>query len=172
MVRGAAQATATPPGAQRGRAIPAARSAAVTARGVLALAQITERTETVGGTGDQPAVRVALRITGPGVAFDTAAGILVSPPRRANIDAGQLVVIVNPVSHDFQIDWERSALVNGLVPARVTVDATTYDLTGEAEPLVEILRILRRHDVTLDHLADDSADPALCAELLAVIRRL
>jgi hypothetical protein len=163
MVRGAA---AQP---QHSRTIPAARSAAVRPGGVLALARITQLTETE-GAGDQPAVRIALRISAPGVAFDTAARVLVSPPRRANCDAGQLVVIVDPATRDFQIDWERSALVNGLVPARFSVDGTVHDLTGRAGPLVEILRILRAHDVPLHRLAGAGADPALPDELRAVIR--
>jgi Short C-terminal domain len=42
-----------------------------------------------------------------------------------------------------RIDWERSALVNGLVPAQFAVaeDNKTYDLSGQAGPLMEILQI-------------------------------
>ena len=41
------------------------------------------------------------------------------------------VVLVNPATQEYQIDWERSSLVNGLVPAQFTLadDNKTYDLS-------------------------------------------
>jgi hypothetical protein len=154
------------------RAIPTARSAARRPGGVLALAEITDLTETGEGPGGQPTVRLALRITAPGVAFETAAGVIVTPERRANFEAGQLVVLADPKTGDFQIDWERSAVVNGLVPALFTVtgDDATFDLTGQTAPLVEILRLLRAHDLPLRHQVDEGASPALREQLRAVLR--
>ncbi len=64
-----------------------------------------------------------------------------------------------------EVDWERSALVNGLAAARFTVteDNKTYDLTGQAGPLLEILQLLRDNNVPLNGPLDlRSADPA-CA---------
>ncbi len=59
------------------------------------------------------------------------------------------MVLVNPTTSEYRIDWERSALVNGLVPAQFTVaeDNKTYDLSGQAGPLMEILQILKANNV-------------------------
>jgi hypothetical protein len=155
-----------------GRAIPAARTAARRPGGALALADITSMTETGEGPGGAPTVRLTLRITAPGVTLDTAAGVVVTPERRANFEAGQLIVLVDPKTGDFQIDWERSAIVNGLVPALLTVtgDDATYDLTGQSAPLVEILRLLRAHDLPLHHQVDAGASPALREQLHTILR--
>jgi hypothetical protein len=76
----------------------------------------------------------AVRQSGPGDRQCQPAG----QPQRA-----QLVVLIDPTTQEYRIDWERSALVNGLVPAEVTLDEDnrTYDPSGRAGPLMEILQI-------------------------------
>jgi hypothetical protein len=141
-------------------------------KGVLALARITELTQTGTGRGDQPEVRVSLRVTGPGLAFDTAARVAVSGARRANVDAGQLVVLVDPASRDYQIDWDRSALVNGLVPARFALaGGGIRDLSGQTGPLLEILQILWAHNVSLSRMSDARTDPGVAEQVQAVLWR-
>ena len=73
-----------------------------------------------------------------------------------------------------EVDWERSALVNGLAAARFTVteDNKTYDLTGQAGPLLEILQLLRDNNVPFNGPLDlRSADPALRQQVNDVVRR-
>jgi len=83
------------------------------------------------------------------------------------------VVLVNPTTSEYRIDWERSALVNGLVPAQFTVaeDNKTYDLSGQAGPLMEILQILKANNVALNQMVDVRSNPALRAQIQAVVRR-
>ena len=83
------------------------------------------------------------------------------------------VVLVNPTTQEHQIDWERSALVNGLVPAQFTVaeDNRTYDLSGQAGPLMEILQILKANGVPLNRMVDIRSNPGLRAQIQAVVRR-
>jgi hypothetical protein len=140
-------------------------------KGVLAVARVTE--VTAAGAGGRRLVRLGLRVTGPGIAFDSAARVAVDGARRANVDAGRLVVLVDPTSLDFQIDWDRSAFVNGVVPARFALadGEATVDLSGQAGPLLEILRILWSHNVSLGRLTDADADPAVREQVRAVIRR-
>ena len=140
----------------------AAKSAATELDGVLALAQITGMAETGMSINDQPVVKLSLHIAGPGFAFDTTKRVTASVTRMGNLSAGKLVVLVAPATHDFEVDWQRSALVNGLAAARFTVteDNKTYDLTGQAGPLLEILRLLQDNNVPLNGPLDlRSADP-------------
>jgi len=83
------------------------------------------------------------------------------------------VVLVNPTTGEYRIDWERSALVNGLVPAQFTVaeDNKTYDLSGQAGPLMEILQILKANNVPLNRMMDIRSNPVLRQQIQAVVRR-
>ena len=155
-----------------------AKSAAKTAEleqyGVLALAQITGLTETGTRINEQPVVKVNLHIAGPGfVPFDGQDRVIASVTRLGNLTARKLVVLVNPTTQEYQIDWERSALVNGLVPAQFAVaeDNRTYDLSGQAGPLMEILQILKANNVPLNRMVDIRSNPVLRQQIQAVVRR-
>jgi len=157
---------------------PATAASTITRRqGVLALALVTGLTETGtdggSGSGGQTEVRVSLHVTGAGFAFDTAARLLAGTDRRASLATGKIVVLVDPATQAIQIDWARSALVNGLTPARFALegDDTTYDLSGQTGPLMEILQLLWAHNVSLNRTVDADCDPALRGQLQAMIRR-
>lgn len=142
----------------------AAKTAALERSGVLALAQITGLSETGTRINDQPLVKVHLHISGPGITpFDTEDRVIASVTRLGNLTARKLVVLVNPATQQYLIDWERSALVNGLVPAQFTVaeDNKTYDLSGQTGPLMEILQILKANNVPLNRMVDIRSNPAL-----------
>ncbi len=142
--------------------------------GVLALAQITGLGETGTRINDQPLVKVNLHISGPGfVPFDSQDRVIASVTRLGNFNARKLVVLVDPTTQKYQIDWERSALVNGLVPAQFTLaeDNRTYDLSGQAGPLMEILQILKANNVPLNQMVDIRSNPVLRQQIQAVVRR-
>jgi hypothetical protein len=152
----------------------AAKKASLEQHGVLALAQITGLTETGSSINDQQVVKVNLHISGPGmVPFDSQDRVIASVTRLGNLTARKLVVLVNPATQEYQIDWERSALVNGLVPAQFTVaeDNKTYDLSGQAGPLMEILQILKANNIALNRMVDIRSNPALRQQVQAVVRR-
>jgi hypothetical protein len=152
----------------------AAKSVAMELDGVLALAQITGMAETGMSINDQPVVKLSLHIAGRGFAFDTTKRVTASVTRMGNFNARKLVVLVDPATHDYEVDWQRSALVNGLASARFTVteDNQTYDLTGQAEPLLEILTLLKDNGIPLDGPLDlRSADPFLRQQVNDVVRR-
>jgi hypothetical protein len=140
---------------------------------VLALAQITGMSETGTQINDQPLVKLALHIAGPGFAFDTQKRAIASFTRLGNLNARKLVVLVDPATNDFEIDWERSALVNGLASARFTLsdEDRTYDLSGQAEPLMEILTLLKDNNIPLDGPLDLRSDQALRQQVQDVVRR-
>ncbi len=151
-----------------------AKTAALEQSGVLALAQITGVTETGTWINNQQVVKVHLHIAGPGfVPFDSEDRVIASVTRLGNLNARKLVVLVNPTTNEYRIDWERSALVNGLVPAQFTVaeDNRTYDLSGQAGPLMEILQILKANNVPLDRMVDIRSNPVLRQQIQAVVRR-
>jgi len=152
----------------------AAKTAELEQHGVLALAQITGLAETGTRINEQPVVKVNLHIAGPGfVPFDGQDRVIASVTRLGNLTARKLVVLVNPTTQEYQIDWERSALVNGLVPAQFAMaeDNRTYDLSGQAGPLMEILQILKANNVPLNRMVDIRSNPALRQQIQAVVRR-
>ncbi|OBJ60737.1 SHOCT domain-containing protein [Mycobacterium sp. 1423905.2] len=151
-----------------------AKNEALERSGVLALAQITGLTETSTRINDQPLIKLQLHISGPGITpFDSEDRVIASVTRLGNLTARKVVVLVDPATQQYRIDWERSALVNGLVPAQFTVaeDNRTYDLSGQAEPLMEILRILKANNIPLNRMVDIRSNPALREQIQAVVRR-
>lgn len=147
---------------------------ALEATGVLALARVTGITETGTQINDRPLVKLDLHIEGPGlVAFDAQDRVIASIPRMSLITARHLAVLVDPATNEFQIDWQRSTLVAGIAPAQFTSDedGKTYDLTGQAQPLIEILRILRANQVPADGAVDIRSNPLVRQQVMAVVRR-
>jgi pyruvate/2-oxoglutarate dehydrogenase complex dihydrolipoamide acyltransferase (E2) component len=60
------------------------------------------------------------------------------------------------------------------VPAQFTLteDNRTYDLSGQAGPLMEILQILKANNVPLNQAGDIRSNPALRQQIQAVVRRV
>lgn len=151
-----------------------AKTAALEQSGVLALAQITGMGETGTRINDQPLITLNLHIAGPGITpFDSQDRVIASVTRMGNFNQRKLVVLVDPATNEYQIDWERSALVNGLVPAQFTVaeDNKTYDLSGQAGPLMEILQLLKANGIPLNRMVDVRSNPVLRQQIQAVVRR-
>jgi Short C-terminal domain len=152
-----------------------ASNTALEQTGVLALAQITGLTETGTWINNQQVVKVHLHISGPGfMPFDSEDRVIASVTRLGNLNARKVVVVVDPTTQKYRIDWERSALVNGLMPAQFTLteDNRTYDLSGQAGPLMEILQILKANNVPLNQAGDIRSNPALRQQIQAVVRRV
>lgn len=112
----------------------AARTQALEASGVLALAQITGMGETGTRINDQPLVKLNLHISGPpGIAPFTAEDrVIASVTRLGTLTSRKVVVLVDPATNQFQIDWERSALINGRYPRRSRSTKTTEPTTCPA----------------------------------------
>lgn len=152
----------------------AAKTAELEARGVLGLAQIVGIHETNTQINDQPLVKLDLHISGPGFApFSTQDRVVASVSRLPMITNRKLVALVDPATNEYQIDWERSALVGGLMPATFTVseDNRTYDLTGQAAPLMEILQVLKANGIGMNNMIDLRANPSARQQVQEVVRR-
>jgi hypothetical protein len=152
----------------------AAKAHALEHSGVLALAQITGMAETGTRINGRPVVMLQLHIAGPGIApFDAQDRVIASVTRLGNLTSRKLVVLVDPATAQHQIDWERSALINGLVPATFTIteDNWTYDLSGQTGPLMEILQILKANGIGINNMIDLRANPAARQQVQAVVRR-
>ena len=152
----------------------AAKTAALEQTGVLALAQITGMGETGTRINDQPLVKLQLHIEGPGFApFDSQDRVIASVTRLGNLTNRKLVVLVDPATQQYQIDWERSALINGLVPATFTIaeDNRTYDLSGQTGALMEILQILKANGIGMNNMIDLRSNPAARQQVQAIVRR-
>ncbi len=152
----------------------AAKSVFLEQNGVLALAQIVGITETGTRVNNKPLVKLQLRIQGPGlVPFESEDRVLASMSRMPMLTGRRLVVLVEPGTNSYEIDWERSALVSGLVPAQFTLDQDnrTYDLSGQAEPLMEIMQILKNNHIPMSGTIDIRSNPAVRQQVMDVVRR-
>ena len=151
-----------------------AKTAALEQSGVLALAQVVGIHETGTRINEQPLVKIDLQISGPGInPFATQDRVIASITRLPMITSRKLVALVDPTTNQYQIDWERSALVAGVMPANFTIaeDNRTYDLSGQAGPLMEILQILKANGIGLNNMIDLRSNPAARAQVQAVVRR-
>ncbi|HET6735892.1 SHOCT domain-containing protein [Mycobacterium sp.] len=152
----------------------AAKSQALEQNGVLALAQVTNIQETGTRINEQPLVKLDLQISAPGIApFASQDRVIASMTRLPMIMNRKLVALVDPTTHEYQIDWDRSGLVSGMMPANFTIaeDNKTYDLTGQTEPLMEILHILKANGIGLNNMIDLRSNPAARQQVQAVVRR-
>jgi hypothetical protein len=152
----------------------AAKTQALEQTGVLALAQVVGIQETGTRINEQPLVKLDLQISGPGIApFASQDRVIASITRLPMITNRKLVALVDPATNEYQIDWERSSLVSGMMPATFTIaeDNRTYDLTGQAAPLMEILQILKANGIALNSMVDLRNNPGVRQQVQAVIRR-
>lgn len=150
-----------------------AKSSALYQTGVLTMAQITGLRETGTRINDRPVAMVNLQITGPGFAFDTQKRVTVDLTKQAVLTARKLVVVVDPDTRDFVIDWQASGLIAGVVPAQFTSvdDNRTYDLSGQAGPLMEILQIYKTNNLPFSGKVDLRSYPEVRQQVMAVVRR-
>ena len=150
-----------------------AKSAALHQTGVLTMAQITGLGETGMRINERPVVNLDLHISGPGFEFDSRKRVTVDITKQAIVTARKLVVWVDPNTRDFEIDWQASALICGVVPAQFqsTEDHTTYDLSGQAGPLMEIMQIYRANNLPFGGTVDIRNYPAVRQQVMAVVRR-
>ena len=150
-----------------------AKSAALHQTGVLTMAQITGLGETGMRINERPVVNLDLHIAGPGFAFDTQKRVTVDITKQAIVTARKLVVWVDPNTRDFEIDWQASALISGVVPAQFqsTEDNQTYDLSGQAGPLMEIMQIYKANNLPFGGAVDIRNYPTVRQQVMAVVRR-
>ena len=151
------------------------RRALLQQRGVLGLAEITGYTETGVSINDRPVVKVRLSVMGQqGLApFDTEVRVTMGVTAMPLLAARRLVVLVDPATRDCEVELQASALVTGLMPMKFVVaeDNRTYDITGQAGPVMEILRILRAYGVPLGGSFDLRSNLAMREQVLEIVRR-
>ena len=146
----------------------------LTQTGVLVLAQISGISDTSWFVNDQQMIKVNLHFDVPGQAgFDTQETMASSPTRMQILNAHKLVALVEPATQKYEIDWNASALIAGVVPAQFTSDrdGRTYDLRGQAGPLMQILQILRANGIPMDGTIDIRSNPAVREQVLDIVRR-
>lgn len=149
------------------------RHALLQQRGVLALAQVTGWAETGMSINDRPVVRVSLRIEWPGMApFDTEARVTVGVTAMPVLAGRRLVVLVDPATRDCEIDLQASALVSRVMPMQraVAEDNRTYDITGQARPVMEILQVLRSYGIPFGGSFDLRSNPVVHEQVLEIVR--
>lgn len=144
------------------------------ANGILALADVVAANETGMRVNDQPVIKLTLQIYGDGISpFRAETRTRVSVLQVPALSRGKLVVLVAPGTEQFQIDWQRSALLNGQVPAKFTSSSQgrEYDLTGQAGPLFEIMKVLKANGIGTDGVVDIRSNPVVRQQIDAILRK-
>lgn len=151
-----------------------ARHEMLSGRGLLTVARITGISDTAWFVNDQQMIKVQLHVDVPGTTgFDTQETMASSPTRMQILNAHRLVALVEPGTRNYEIDWNASALIAGVVPAQFTLDedGKTYDLTGQAGPLLEILQILHANGVPVSGTIDIRSNPVVRQQVMSIVRR-
>jgi Short C-terminal domain len=150
-----------------------AKSAALHQTGVLTTAQIVGLGETGMRINERPVVNLDLHISGPGFEFNDRKRVTVDITKQAVVTARKLVVLVDPNTRDYEIDWQASALICGVVPAQFqsTEDNRTYDLSGQAGPLMEIMQIYKANNLPFGGTVDIRNYPSVRQQVMDVVRR-
>lgn len=152
----------------------AARHDELTRGGILAPARITGISDTAWFVNDQQMIKVGLHIDVPGQpGFDVQETMASSPTRMQILHGRTLLALVDPGTQSYEIDWEASALLAGVVPAQFTSDGDgrTYDLTGQVGPLMEILRVLHANGIPLHGEVDIRSNPGAREQVMQIVRR-
>ncbi|MGI9124993.1 MAG: SHOCT domain-containing protein [Mycobacterium sp.] len=152
----------------------AARHEQLSSHGVLVPARITGISDTSWFVNDQPMIKVNLHFEGPGInPFDAQETMASSPTRMQILNAHELVALVEPGTNTYEIDWNASALIAGVVPAQFTLegDHRTHDLTGQRRPLMEILQILHANRIPMTGSIDVRSNPGVRAQVMDIVRR-
>ena len=143
-------------------------------QGLLALARTTGIADTAWFVNDQQMIKVTLHIDIPGQpGFNVQETVASSPTRMQILNAHTLVALVEPGTGNYEIDWEASALIAGVVPAQFTIDEDhrTYDLTGQSGPLLQILQALHANQIPLSPTIDIRSNPVVREQVMAIVRR-
>ncbi|MCB0933033.1 MAG: SHOCT domain-containing protein [Mycobacterium sp.] len=151
-----------------------ARHEELTKYGILVLARITGMSDTSWFVNDQQMIKVNLHIEVPGLpGFDAQETMASSPTRMQILGGRKLVALVEPGTQKYEIDWNASALIAGVVPAEFTLeeDHKTYDLTGQAGPLMEILMVLHANRIPVSGNIDIRSNPVVRQQIMAIVRR-
>ncbi len=152
----------------------AAKTQALEQNGVLAVAKVIRIHETTTTVNGNPLVKLDLQISGQGITpFATQDRVIAKITRLPMITKRNLVALVDPATNEYQIDWERSALVAGEMPANFAIaeDNRSYDLSGQAGPLMEILQILKANGIAMNNMTDLHSNPAAHQQVQAAVRR-
>ncbi|SEH53520.1 hypothetical protein SAMN04489835_1113 [Mycolicibacterium rutilum] len=153
----------------------ATRIAGLEKTGVLALAEVTGIEETGTYINERPLLKLELNFSGPGLEpFVSRTRVTASPVQLQMITNRNLAALVDPATKKFDIDWQRSALLTGVMPAEFTLldDDRTFDLSGHIEPLMDVLRILMSHGIALTDEGALRANPAARQQIRDHIKRV
>ncbi|QRY61624.1 SHOCT domain-containing protein [Gordonia sp. PDNC005] len=152
----------------------AARTSVLQASGVPGLGHIVGMHETGMLINDRRVVKFTLRVTGPRVSeFTTEVSAALPVIASGAIAKGVLGVFVGDDGASASIDWDATGLYTGTMPAKFesSADGRTYDLTGNAEALVQIVDVLRRNGIALNSMIDVRSNPAVRDEVMAIVHR-
>lgn len=118
---------------------------------------------------NQPMIRLALRIHGPGVQpFEVDVKRVIPIALTGMLHRGVVGVYVDPATQEFEIDWQLTGLLSGSMPTIFTDSATgrEYDLTGQTDVILQVMEILQRHGVQPQSMTDLRNNPAARAEIM------
>ncbi|MGV9712919.1 hypothetical protein ACWDTI_19910 [Gordonia sp. NPDC003424] len=156
-----------------GTAFPGQQPSGLRSTGRMALADILSLTQTGTMVNYHPMMVIGLHVHGAGMTpFDVEHRTAVPVSRQPLLHHRRVAVVADPGSHEVDIDWQATAAIVGSVPMRISSQTgETYDLTGQAEPILEIFEILRRNGISTQGAIDLRSEPRVRDEVAAVARR-
>ncbi|PZT92995.1 MAG: hypothetical protein DI630_27765 [Gordonia sp. (in: high G+C Gram-positive bacteria)] len=122
----------------------------------------------------QPMMKISLAISGDGIApFDATKRVVVPFMFLPALRSHRVAVLVDTYSGEFDIDWQRTALLAGTSPARFTDTETgeEFDLSGKSDALIEIMRVFAENNIPFGGRVDLRSNPVVRDQVMDIARR-
>lgn len=143
----------------------------LSAHGTPAIGRIVGMRETGTEINGRRVVFFDLRVAGPRVPeFSTTLKTPLPTTAMGAVAKGMLGLFVGD-DRKVTIDWKATGLYTGQMPAQFhsTAHDHTVDLTGQADYLLRIVDVLRRHGIALGPTLDIRSDPEVRTEVQAIV---
>jgi hypothetical protein len=122
----------------------------------------------------QPMMKISLDISGDGIVpFQATKRTVVPFIFMPALRSSRIVVLVDTYSGEFDIDWQRTALLAGTSPARFadTDTGEEFDLTGQADALIEIMKVFAANNIPFGGRVDLRSNPLVREQVVNIARR-
>jgi hypothetical protein len=122
----------------------------------------------------QPMMKIALSIHGDGITpFESSKRMVVPFMFMSALQSRRVAVMVDTYTGEFDIDWQRTALLAGTSPARFTDTDTgeEFDLSGNGDALVDIMKVFQDNNIPFGGRVDLRSNPYVRQQVMDIVRR-
>jgi hypothetical protein len=122
----------------------------------------------------QPMMKIALSIHGDGITpFESTKRMVVPFMFTSALQSRRVAVLVDTYTGEFDINWQRTALLAGTSPARFTDTDTgeEFDLSGNGDALVDIMKVFQDNNIPFGGRVDLRSNPYVRQQVMDIVRR-